>query len=1305
MVEDRQNWNRLADSAEARVEAWIIALATENRRADVLDAVRRDSDAFGFTRRLLDAVVSASDPFVAALGLREMSRELPGSMPAVEKAAVRAGGIASLGLPWAVLPIARKWLRDRVAHLVLSTELSALEAASHNTSSHSDSHNANSESRRNTSRNTSHNTSSEGAKKRTKLPAELRAALAADPDTLLALGGLSVLGAAGVQRELRRLSALAARPEVTRLAVDVGRLVPRSSIAQASMWALDADGERGAEILRRLLETAAEHETEIVLESSDYRGALLAPLLLARALGSAGLERAGLETVRAGVSLPAELPESLQAAGALVQISRERVARGAAPLEVTVRVAGLGGKEQIASILGGLPVPSLSGRDEQAAQWLRVVALLLAAGDAVRVVAASEDAHLLAAATVLADALARPGALTLQLRAGIAPALERVIADNDFAVRRRLPLLDKAEFDGAVDSLIALAAETADEASALAQSSALLGGDFEAKRIGADHLREAALLAAQQAPESHRVQRRDREWSETARDTVAFYRAPGDSTGFDTGGLTAAVLGLTRAQTGAITLDASGPAVRVPVISPSGFAHEADTDASRYENRQWVRTLLVRASESNAGVGESLRAAEAVETPQQLEALVDVACTASATWSEQRASERGRRVARLALATASARDRLIEVLAAETGAPMHVIDAEVNGTIDAARYLGQLAGGLGAVRGAEFQPDQLIVVVAGAGVPLAERAEAMLAALAAGSSVLLLAHPTVVRSSAVLIEEWRVGGLPEGVITLATSQGDAGEAEGADAFERLGVRLVADSRVDRLLVLGRREIAEALLRRRPDLRLEGRFRGMGAVLIAPSADPTLAVQHAVASAFGASQGDARIARALVLLGGTARSMQLRELLAEAVRALPVGDTLASATSASEISLSDGEGDSVDADSDPGDPVDPLSFAVGPLPEPPTEAGLRALTELGPGEEWLVQPERLDEAGRLWRPGVRVGVPRSSSFWRDAIGMPVIGVITAQTFDEAISLVNRLGGGGVAALHASDPSETLPWLERARAASLSLNRATTGTRIERQPGGGWGETGMGLAPLAGGPNRLLPLGSWKLREGTASSTLHLRGLSPEVKVLIEATQPTIDYLSFDRVRRAALADALAWRTTLGGLHDVGGLGIERNLLRRRPLSTHIRLAEQAPLAELVRVIAAGLLVGAPMTVSTGMVLPPVLSDYLDLQGIAVSLERDEAWLERVAVSGPSSEGLAVSRVRLIGGDRARTAEWMGGLGEVALWAEPVTMAGPVELLAFLREQSVSITAHRHSLALLPAGIGGWIAELQGRVGRV
>ena len=145
MSVQRDDWNTVAEGATARAEAWIATLADEPAdpilasrvggdvqaavRSDLLEGSRRDADGFAFTRKLLDAVVGASDPFGAALGLRKVSRDLPTSMPAVERLAVRAGGLASLGLPWAVLPVARKWLRDRVSHLVVSAKMEADSSA------------------------------------------------------------------------------------------------------------------------------------------------------------------------------------------------------------------------------------------------------------------------------------------------------------------------------------------------------------------------------------------------------------------------------------------------------------------------------------------------------------------------------------------------------------------------------------------------------------------------------------------------------------------------------------------------------------------------------------------------------------------------------------------------------------------------------------------------------------------------------------------------------------------------------------------------------------------------------------------------------------------------------------------------------------------------------------------------------------------------------------------------------------------------------------------------------------------------
>ncbi|MBO1901395.1 aldehyde dehydrogenase family protein [Leucobacter weissii] len=1242
----------------ARVEGWLAALApadattpgstapAEREEHGILDGLRDDADSFDFLRRLLDALAGEADPFAAALSLRSAAQELPPSLPARDRLAVRAGGLASLGLPWAVLPLARRRLRERVAHLILSARLPGREPEQTDA----------------------------------RLRETLRANAAAGFDTLLAPSGDPVLGPEGAADEIARLAALAALPGATSIAVDPARVVPGGS-----WWSLDADAARAAD-LAPLLDVAEEHGTVVVFEGHDHRSALLATELALLALGPH--ERAA---VRAGVHLAADLPESADAAERLAALSRARVARGGEPLELIVGRGGFAGQARIDSLLSGLPVPVFDSEDEARAGLLRLVRKLAGHAGAVRTVIATEDPLLLAAATVLAEAAARPA---VQLRAGTVPALARTLADHGFAVRLRLPVFAPKTFGSAAGPLVRLAAEAADPESDLSRAARVLHRAPRADPAEREELARAFELADRPAPPSHRTQRRSREWNPSERDSALFYRPPAETGRFDTGGLTAAVLGLGADDTGRIVLEPTGEVRALPVVSGTGFANEPDTDASSAENRDWARRLLARASAAR-GV-EAAAVAQAREAAADTGALLDLAAAAAEPWRAQRAAERSIRVARLALGLASARDRLIEESVAESGAPIASVDADVSGAIDATRYLGQLAAGLGAVRGAEFVPGRIAVVVADAGVPLAERAEAVAAVLAAGSAAVLVAHPSLARSSAALIEEWRAAGLPEGTVSLAVASEAASGTGGADASEEtpdsagaasdphiaLAAGLAADPRVDRAQVLGRRETARALLRRRPDLRVEGRFRALGSTLIAPNADLPAAVRDAVRSAFGGAAADARSARVLVLLGSAARSKRLRRLLADAVRNLRVGDAAAAPEAAG---------------------TDPLVFDLGPLASPPGPAGLRALTELQPGEEWLVRPEQLDDAGLLWRPGVRTGVRRDARFWADAIGVPVLGVVSAHSLDEAIRLQGALGGGSTAALHAGGELEIIPWLDGVRAAALVVGRATVDARIERHPGGGWGGAGTGGDALTGGPNRLTGLGSWRLREGTPSSTLHLRGLDPRVRSLIETAQSSLGYEEFDRVRRAALSDALAWRTSLGRVHDEVGLGIERNVLRHHPVHGHVRLAERGSSAELVRVLAAGLLVGAPLTVSTGEVLPPELSRFLEEQEIPVSLERDDDWLERtVATETLEGPEAMADRVRLIGGDPRRTAEWLGGLDRVPLWTEPVTMAGPVELLVFLREQSVSIAAHRHGFAAPPPGVDEWLDALDARV---
>lgn len=1197
-------WGSIARAAAERLREWEESVpgADEGNptRSSLLGDLSDSPESLAFTRRLIDALFGSADAFAGAVMLRDVTRgELPGSMPARDRLMLRAGGVASLGLPWVVRPAARRRLLSHLPDVLLQLKLSG---------------------------------------RLTPLTETLRSNRDRGHSTLVALYGDRVHGPSGGDTEVKRLIALAKHPAVKQLAFDPARIVPG-----ATEWTIESDIALAAQRVAPVFEAALEHGVRLTIECRDTVWAKQLTEFLARAVACAEFDR-----LEIGVAFLAELPESWESYAALHRFARRRVADGGAPIEAVIGLSDVAAAERVFSIHSGLPVAVLEDRIERTAQLLRLIEVALhpSRASVLRPVIASEDPLVIAATIEAATQLGSAKLYAVQLRCGLASELAVRLLGEDTdqvpEVRLRLPVTERGEYGEIVGYLVGLLAEAA-------------SSDTEHTTL--TDLEDAAELANAPAAQSHRQQQRAREWDPSERDSALFYRAPDEPTTHDTGGLTAAVLGLAQGLTGEVVLEAVAPLRDIPVVSRSGFANEPPTDGSLTANREWARGLLRAAAEIAAREDRLDETVALTQADLDPNAAALAAREAGERWAALRHEGRAVRLRRVALATAAARDRLITELGAASGAPFAEIDSAVNHIIDSARYAGQLADGFRAVRGATFVPDRLVLVVADSSAPFAAQAAAVLGALGSGSGALWAVAPAALRAASACVEEWEAGGLIPGAVRTVSVSDEA-------AFAALG----ASGHVDRAVVLGDRTLGRELSRRRPDLRVEGHFAALGSVLVTPAAERDRAISDIIDSAFRESLLSFGSAQMLVLLGSVGRSKHFRDALADAVRALRVGDSARA-----------------------GD-ADPLAFEVGPLSAVPGPAALAALTRLAPGEEWLVQPKQLDEEGRLWSPGVRLGVAPGSPFWDDARGLPLIGVTSVQLLHDAIALQNGSGSGAVAGLQSWDEDEVLAWLAGVESATVAVNRATSSARVERQPSGGWGDAVMGLPALGGGPHWLVAQGSWERRAGQRSDTLHLRGLTPEVQLLIEAVQPALAYEEFDELRRAALADQLTWQTDIGAIEDVVGLGVERNAIRSAPVPVLLRLAEDGALAELVRVLAAALLAHVPVTVSTGTVLPPTVSEFLASQGVEVSLERDEAWLERLAAEGPAGpRGSIAARVRLIGGDRVRVAEWMGGLDRAALWAEPVTMAGPVELLSLLREQSISVRAERHGFAERAPGL--------------
>lgn len=449
---------------------------------------------------------------------------------------------------------------------------------------------------------------------------------------------------------------------------------------------------------------------------------------------------------------------------------------------------------------------------------------------------------------------------------------------------------------------------------------------------------------------------------------------------------------------------------------------------------------------------------------------------------------------------------------------------------------------------------------------------------------------------------------------------------------------------------------------RQDLPILAETSGKNAIIVTPNADFDLAAADVVSSAFGHAGQKCSAASLVILVGSVAQSRRFRHQLIDAVRSLHVGTP------------------------------DDLETQMSTVINVPSGKLLRGLTTLGKGESWLVKPEALssthplahDKNGsvKLWSPGVRDGVKRGSEYHLTEYFGPILGIMTAETLDEAIDIVHDIDYGLTSGLHSLDRAEIDRWLSRIHAGNLYVNRGTTGAIVRRQSFGGWKKSAIGAGTKAGGPSYLYGLGDWE----DAPVIGEIQQPMDRVKHLFNAARNAgVAGKDLEWLRTALGTDAEAWETEFGVAKDESQLGIERNLLRYLPASVTVRVAADAPLHQTIRALAAGIAARSEIILSTPVALPQPLIKALE-NSVTVAFEDDNAWEARISRMAEQDGPQASARVRIITGasratEIARVYAATKGKPDIALHANPVVSAGRVEMLPYLREQSVSITAHR------------------------
>ncbi|MGD2202759.1 proline dehydrogenase family protein [Microbacterium maritypicum] len=670
--------------------------------------------------------------------------------------------------------------------------------------------------------------------------------------------------------------------------------------------------------------------------------------------------------------------------------------------------------------------------------------------------------------------------------------------------------------------------------------------------------------------------------------------------------------------------------VEAPSGTTTGFENQADTDPAIAANRAWGREILSRSVGSTLGL-DTIALAK-VDTDAELDGIFAAATAAAEKWAALPAADRAAVLHRAGDELAARRGQLIEIMANEAGKTIAEADPEISEAIDFAHYYAERAKDLETVSGAEFVPSKVTVVTPPWNFPVAIPAGGVLAGLASGSAVIIKPAKLTQRCGAVMVEALWAAGVPRDLLALVDL-----------ASRDLGKRLVAGPAVDRVILTGAYETAQLFRSFRSDLPLLAETSGKNAIIVTPSADLDLAAADVARSAFGHAGQKCSAASLAILVGSVADSKRFERQLVDAVTSMRVGL-----------------------------PDDPAT-QMGPIIEPANGKLLTALTKLEKGERWLVEPRKLDEDGKQWTPGVKTGVREGSYFHLTEFFGPVLGIMHAKDLDEALRLQNAVDYGLTAGIHSLDSEEVATWLDRVEAGNLYVNRGITGAIVQRQPFGGWKRSAVGAGAKAGGPNYLFGLGEWAPADLPAAAPS--AAVVPVVAALLDAAGAEVDAAEAEWLHRAAASDERAWVDEFGAVSDKSGLGVERNLFRYRPVAVDVRIAENSPLVDGIRVLAAALRSGSPFTVSA-QALPSRIEKALRAYGVSVKHESDGAWTKRYAKAANSWH-----RVRLVGGDAAALHEALDGSPDVAVWSHAVTGAGRVEMLPFLHEQAVSITNHR------------------------
>ncbi len=401
------------ESAVVTARRWLDASGdvtrAERSTAEQLGTLLADAHGLDFAMGFVDRVMRAESDAVAAAALRRVvkaSDEGAAFLGRIDRALLGAGALLAPVLPFIVVPLARRRLRQLVGHMVVD------------------------------------------ATPRDLAPQLARARQAIDGQLNVNLLGEAVLGSAEARRRRDTTVELVARDDVDYVSVKLSSIA-----AQILVWDLEATAGRLAEELRPLYRAAmaSEPPTFVNLDVEEYRDLDLTIEVFTRVL-----DEEEFLPLRAGIVLQAYLPDAHGALERLLRFAAERRDRGGADIRIRLVKGANLSMEHVEAELRGWESAPYATKHETDANYKRCVDTALDPQrlTGARIGLASHNLLDVAWALELARVRGVEDRLDVEMLQGMAPGSARTVRAETGGLRLYTPVVDPGDFDVAISYLV-----------------------------------------------------------------------------------------------------------------------------------------------------------------------------------------------------------------------------------------------------------------------------------------------------------------------------------------------------------------------------------------------------------------------------------------------------------------------------------------------------------------------------------------------------------------------------------------------------------------------------------------------------------------------------------------------------------------------------------------------------------------------------------------------------------------------------------------------------------------------------------